>query len=91
MTENPRQADAESLAAKLQQFRSELSPNEQEIFDSMTAAAVGDPDAEVQGFLFQQFFKPFVQRTPKTKDYGFSSDTIEGDLVKPEGTDLNVT
>lgn len=26
----------------------------------------------------------------KTKVYDFSADTIEGDLVKPEGTDLNV-
>ena len=26
----------------------------------------------------------------KVKVYDFSGDTIEGDLVKPEGTDLNV-
>ena len=26
---------------------------------------------------------------PKVKVYDFSGDTIEGDLVKPEGTDLN--
>jgi len=26
----------------------------------------------------------------KVKVYDFSADTIEGDLVKPEGTDLNV-
>jgi len=42
----------------------------------------------------------FVQPAPKgggnagggakTKVYDFSADTIEGDLVKPEGSDLNV-
>lgn len=27
----------------------------------------------------------------KVKVYDFSGDTIEGDLIKPEGTDVNVT
>ena len=34
----------------------------------------------------------FAQKAPaqaKVKVYDFSGDTIEGDLVKPEGTDLN--
>jgi hypothetical protein len=27
--------------------------------------------------------------TAKVKTYDFSADTIEGDLIKPEGTDVN--
>jgi hypothetical protein len=34
--------------------------------------------------------QPKGDKAGKVKVYDFSGDTIEGDLVKPEGTDLNV-
>ena len=42
---------------------------------SFTAPAMAQPKAKTTA--------------PKVKVYDFSGDTIEGDLVKPEGTDLN--
>jgi hypothetical protein len=35
------------------------------------------------------FAQPKKGDAAKVKVYDFSGDTIEGDLVKPEGTDLN--
>lgn len=43
----------------------------------------------VGGVAFAQPAKGGDKGTAKVKVYDFSGDTIEGDLVKPEGTDLN--
>lgn len=84
----PDDADLRGFVDKLQRFRSSLSTSEQAMFDNLTAAA----SSEVEGFFFQAFNQAWgaTQRGGKTKVYDFSADTIEGDLVKPEGTDLNV-
>jgi hypothetical protein len=41
------------------------------------------------GVAFAQPAKGGDKNAGKVKVYDFSGDTIEGDLVKPEGTDLN--
>lgn len=33
--------------------------------------------------------KPPADKAPKVKVYDFSGDTIEGDLIRPEGTTVN--
>ena len=51
---SPSEAEVRGFVEKLRAFRSELSTNEQEMLDGLTAAASGA--AEVQGFFYQQFF-----------------------------------
>ena len=84
----PGDAEIRAFCTKLQGFRATLPEPEQEMFDFLVSAAAGRSEDEVQGFFFldflQQAMKPYQ---PKTKTYDFSADTIEGDLVKPEGTD----
>jgi hypothetical protein len=54
--------------------------------DDTTDLTATHTAAEVEGFNMFSFLPKAFETVRKQKDYDFSADTIEGDLIRPEGS-----